>query len=61
MLFLTPIFVIPAMLIEETLIDLFEIIPKYFPWEVIVILYILNVIEKLEFSLSFEKANATMA
>lgn len=61
MLFLTLIFVVPAMLIEETLIDLSEIFPKYFPWEVIVILHILNVIEKLEFFLSFQKANATMA
>lgn len=55
------IFVILAMLIEDTLIDLFEIIPKYFPWEVILILYILNVTEKLEFLLSFQKANVTMA
>lgn len=55
------IFVILAMLIEDMLIDLFEIIPKYFPWEVILILYILNVTEKLEFLLSFQKANVTMA
>ena len=56
-----PIFVIPAMLIEDTLIDLFEIIPKYIPWDVILILYILNVIEKPEFFLSVQKANVTVA
>lgn len=55
------IFVILAVFNEEMLIDLFEIIPKYFPWYVILILYILNVYEKLEFFLSSQKANVTMA
>lgn len=49
------------MLIEDMLIDLFEIIPKYLPWEVTLILYILNVTEKLKFFLSLQKANVTMA
>lgn len=54
-------FVTPATVIEYTLIDLFKNIPEYFFWDVILILYILNVIENLAFFLSFQKANVTMA
>lgn len=56
-----PIFVIPAMLILNTLTDLFETIPKYFPWDIILIPYILDGIEKLEFFLSSQKANIMIA
>lgn len=40
---------------------MFEIIPKYFPWDVMLNLYSLNVIEKLEIFHSFQKASVTMA
>lgn len=60
-LFLMTIFVIPATLILDTLIDLFEIIPKYFPWDITLIPYILDVIEKLEFFLSSQKPSIMMA
>lgn len=45
----------------DTLIDLFETIPKYFPGDITVISSILDVIEKLEFFLSSPKANIMMA
>lgn len=60
-LFLMMIFVIPAMLIWDKLTGLFETIPKYFPWDIRLIPYILDVIEKLEFFLSSEKANIMIA
>lgn len=60
-LFLIPIFVICAALILDTLIDLFETIPKYFPWDITLIPYILDVIERHEFFLSSPKANIMMA
>lgn len=56
-----PIFVIPAMLILNILTDLFETIPKYFPWDIILIPYILDGIEKLEFFLSSQKASIMIA
>lgn len=56
-LFLKTIFVIPAVFILDKLIDLFETIPKYFPWDIRLIPYILDVIKKLEFFLSSQKEN----
>lgn len=55
------IFVIPAVLIWDKLIGLFETIPKYFPWDIRLIPCILDVIEKTEFFLSSEKANIMIA
>lgn len=40
---------------------MFEIIPKYFPWDVMINLYIFSVIEKREISRSFQKASTTVA
>lgn len=40
---------------------MFKIIPKYFPWDVMINLYIFNVIEKSEIFCSFQKASTTVA